>query len=165
MIAAGGFDVVGPDVLVGHRRLDVGDLTAFGETVDDEGVDAVDVRYGDVDHEVIGAGRHEQADGLGQLRRPLAELFDDGTRRRPDPHRDQGLDGAPRGLQIQRRMETRDDSVLTEQPDAFEGGRRRDSCFRCEVAIGLPCIVLQLPQKCPVYRIKFHNFANLPQEV
>ncbi|WP_265737594.1 hypothetical protein [Actinacidiphila soli] len=42
-------DAAALDVLVDHRGLYVGDLAAFGEPVDDEGVQAVDVGDRDVD--------------------------------------------------------------------------------------------------------------------
>lgn len=68
-------------MLIGPGGLHVGDFSAFGEAVDDEGVHAVDAGDGDVQEEVVRTGDDEQADHLRQACGPFPELLDDGAGR------------------------------------------------------------------------------------
>jgi hypothetical protein len=63
-------------VFADDRGVDVGYLGTLGELVDDEGVERVGVRYGDVEQEVVAAGDDENPDGLRQSVGPVAERLD-----------------------------------------------------------------------------------------
>src|SRR5215218_8233923 len=65
-----------PDVLVDDRGVDVGDLRALGQPVDDERVQRIGVRDRHVQEEVAAAGDQEHADELRERRGPVAKPLD-----------------------------------------------------------------------------------------
>ena len=61
------------EVLVNDRGVDVGHFGPFGQPVDHKRVERVGVRNGDMEEEVVATGDDEDADGFGELVRPVAE--------------------------------------------------------------------------------------------
>jgi hypothetical protein len=79
-------------VLVNDRGVDVGHFGPFGQPVDHKRVERGGVRNGDMEEEVVATGDDEDADGFGELVRPVAESLDVLARRRTDADGDQRVE-------------------------------------------------------------------------
>jgi hypothetical protein len=130
-------------MVVDDGRPHVSDLSSLRQAIDDEGIERVDVRHGDMDEEVISARNHEDSDRLREGDGPVPEGLDVVSGGRPDPDRDEGLDNASDGAEVNVRVVPADDAPVAQGAYPFEGRRRRDTDRLRKVAIGLPCIVLQ----------------------
>ena len=107
-------------------------------------------------------GDDEDADGLRQGAGPVAEGLDVLARRRADAHRDQRLHAAPERLERDVGVVAADDAGGAQRAHALRRGRRRGVDRGGEVAVGLPCIVLQLAHQGVVQRIKFGHSRHSP---
>ncbi len=87
-------------VLVDDAGPDVGHLGTLGQLVDHEGVQVLVVGHGHVQQEVLAAGDHEHADGVGQARGPVPEGLDGAPGRGADPDSDQRLDRPADGGEV-----------------------------------------------------------------
>jgi hypothetical protein len=140
------------DVLIDDAGADVGDFGALGELVDNEGVKVLVASDGDVQEEVLVAGDDEDAQGLGQLRGPVAERLKHLAFGRPDADRDESLDGPADAGEVDVKQGAADDAALAQAAGAVQGGGGRDADGGGDVAVGAPCVRLQFPQDG---RIKF----------
>jgi hypothetical protein len=125
----------------------VGNFGAFGELVDNEGIELLVIGDGDVEQEVLATGDDEHADGVGEPRRPVAEGFDVAPRRRPDPDGDQGLDRAAHGGEIDVEQGPADDAALPQRPGPVQRRGGGDADRGGQIPVGPPCITLQFPQQ------------------
>ena len=120
---------------------------------------------GDVQQEVVAARDHEDADGLRQRAGPVAEGLDVLARWRADAHRDERLHAAPERLERDVGVIAADDAGGPQRADTLRRRRRRGVDRGREVAVGLPCIVLEGAHQGVVECIKFGHGGILADVV
>jgi hypothetical protein len=114
-------------VLVDHRAAETDDLPTAGETVHQEGVQALDARHRHVHEEVVTARQDEDRQHLGQAGGVRLEALDHLPVERADLDVQERLHLPAERGEADVRVISGDHPPVTEQTHPLQAGRRRDT--------------------------------------
>jgi hypothetical protein len=147
---------------VDDRAAELDDLTPAAELVDQEGMEVLDVRYCDVQEEVVSAGQDEDGHDLGHGQRIAVEGGDEISTQWSDLGEHHGLYRTAEAGQVHGGVESCDDLGRLQSADPFGAGRGCDSDDLCEVAHGNAGVSLQLYEDCSICPIEVRIYGHLP---